>query len=433
MQTERADATLGGVAARDARATRTVRRCSSSTTDDLDARDRPLRRRVRRGRGIDVAYAGKALLGHRARATVSPRRRSARRLLARRTPHGRTRRISGRAHRDPRLRQRPTPNSRGGRRDASPFDVIDNAEEIERLARARASRRAAVDVMLRINTGHRSAHARVRAYRRRKHEVRRSRATKSRERSSASPSCRNCGSSACTRTSARSCSSASRSLDNALRAARRVARARAAAGIELEELIVGGGIGIDDGLAAALDPAATLRALAGRLESACAKRGVPTAAGDRARPRDRRRAGTSLYRVLAVKRQGRRRFVIVDGGMADNPRPALYGAHHLPSLAGRGSAGRPRIFTLAGRSCENDELGEFELPGDLRDGRPDRAAHDRRLHLQHGEQLQPLRPAGGRLRGRRAPRDGGPPRARGRRSTRRCGDGRRTVGSRTLP
>ena len=78
-------------------------------------------------------------------------------------------------------------------------------------------------------------------------------------------------------------------------------------------------------------------------------------------------AGTSLYRVLAVKDQGSRRFVIIDGGLGDNPRPALYGAYHHPRLAaGRSSA--ERQTTVCGRSCENDELVTAPLPSDIAAG-----------------------------------------------------------------
>jgi len=37
-------------------------------------------------------------------------------------------------------------------------------------------------------------------------------------------------------------------------------------------------------------------------------------------------------------------------------------------LAGRSSTAPPEVFTVAGRSCENDELTTAALPGDLRDG-----------------------------------------------------------------
>ncbi|MBD5654092.1 MAG: diaminopimelate decarboxylase, partial [Candidatus Eremiobacteraeota bacterium] len=79
-------------------------------------------------------------------------------------------------------------------------------------------------------------------------------------------------------------------------------------------------------------------------------------------------AGTSLYRVVAVKRQGARRFAIVDGGIADNPRPALYGAYHHPSLANRRSSSVLEETTVCGRSCENDRLVVAALPADLHTG-----------------------------------------------------------------
>ena len=76
-------------------------------------------------------------------------------------------------------------------------------------------------------------------------------------------------------------------------------------------------------------------------------------------------AGSSLYRVVAVKQNGSRRFAIVDGGLTDNPRPALYGAYHHPTLAGRASTAEPREFSICGRSCESDSLMEAPLPADL--------------------------------------------------------------------
>jgi diaminopimelate decarboxylase len=78
-------------------------------------------------------------------------------------------------------------------------------------------------------------------------------------------------------------------------------------------------------------------------------------------------AGTTLYRVLAVKHQSQRTFVVVDGGIAENPRPALYGAYHHV-VAGAASTGELSEVTLCGRSCENDELGIAWLPRDLQTG-----------------------------------------------------------------
>lgn len=39
-------------------------------------------------------------------------------------------------------------------------------------------------------------------------------------------------------------------------------------------------------------------------------------------------AGVALYRVGAVKQTAARRWLMIDGGLADNPRPALYGARY---------------------------------------------------------------------------------------------------------
>ncbi|WP_020496073.1 diaminopimelate decarboxylase [Sciscionella marina] len=78
------------------------------------------------------------------------------------------------------------------------------------------------------------------------------------------------------------------------------------------------------------------------------------------------RAGVTVYRVLAVKGS----TVIVDGGMSDNPRPALYGARYRMRLLGRRSLAATVPLTVAGRHCESgDVLGEaVPLPADTRAG-----------------------------------------------------------------
>ena len=56
----------------------------------------------------------------------------------------------------------------------------------------------------------------------------------------------------------------------------------------------------------------------------------------RARPlRSSGRPAFTLYRVGAVKRRGDRRYVAIDGGMSDNPRPQLYQARYSALLANR--------------------------------------------------------------------------------------------------
>ncbi len=78
-------------------------------------------------------------------------------------------------------------------------------------------------------------------------------------------------------------------------------------------------------------------------------------------------AGTSVYSVMAVKRQFDRAYAIVDGGIYENPRPALYDAyHHI--VAASDSSERTVEMRVCGRTCENDELGTAKLPGDLKAG-----------------------------------------------------------------
>jgi diaminopimelate decarboxylase len=82
------------------------------------------------------------------------------------------------------------------------------------------------------------------------------------------------------------------------------------------------------------------------------------------------RAMVTLYRVLSVKNvAGVRTFVAVDGGMSDNPRPALYGARYSARLIGRPSAGTHRV-TVVGRHCEAGDVlaSDALLPADTRPG-----------------------------------------------------------------
>lgn len=83
-------------------------------------------------------------------------------------------------------------------------------------------------------------------------------------------------------------------------------------------------------------------------------------------------AGVALYRVGARKEiRGVRTYISVDGGMADNPRPTLYGATYTAALANRESSGHLERVTIAGKYCESGDvlIDEIDLPrltpGDL--------------------------------------------------------------------
>jgi len=68
------------------------------------------------------------------------------------------------------------------------------------------------------------------------------------------------------------------------------------------------------------------------------------------------RAGVAIYRVNTVKQQGERTWVLIDGGMADNPRHALYGARYscLP-VAGPERERSERVH-IAGPYCESGDV-----------------------------------------------------------------------------
>jgi diaminopimelate decarboxylase len=83
-------------------------------------------------------------------------------------------------------------------------------------------------------------------------------------------------------------------------------------------------------------------------------------------------AGVALYTVGAIKDiPGVRRYASVDGGMADNIRPALYGAEYRALLANRADGGPVEPVTLAGKYCESGDIliRDADLPplqaGDL--------------------------------------------------------------------
>jgi diaminopimelate decarboxylase len=82
-------------------------------------------------------------------------------------------------------------------------------------------------------------------------------------------------------------------------------------------------------------------------------------------------AGTTLYTIGTIKDvPGIRRYVSVDGGMSDNPRPALYEAKYSALVANKPQAPLTQKVTVAGKHCECDNLlFDLELPdvepGDL--------------------------------------------------------------------
>jgi len=68
------------------------------------------------------------------------------------------------------------------------------------------------------------------------------------------------------------------------------------------------------------------------------------------------RASVALYRVETVKRQGRRTWLLVDGGLADNPRHALYGARYSCLTVASPERERSENVHIAGPFCESGDV-----------------------------------------------------------------------------
>jgi diaminopimelate decarboxylase len=137
-----------------------------------------------------------------------------------------------------------------------------------------------------------------------------------------------------------------------------------AEGFALETIDLGGGLGVDYEEGAGPAPAALaaqiLPALEGLPLTLVLEPGRSLVAG----------AGILLARVLYVKENGDRRFVIVDAGMNDLLRPALYGAfHRVEPVRSRGAD--PIEADVVGPVCETGDFLargrriERPEPGDL--------------------------------------------------------------------
>jgi diaminopimelate decarboxylase len=73
-------------------------------------------------------------------------------------------------------------------------------------------------------------------------------------------------------------------------------------------------------------------------------------------------AGTTLYTVGTTKDiPGVRKYVSVDGGMTDNPRPALYEAVYEAMLANRATEEPTEVVSIAGKCCESGDMLIWDL------------------------------------------------------------------------
>lgn len=144
--------------------------------------------------------------------------------------------------------------------------------------------------------------------------------------------------------------------------------------VDIEELNLGGGLGIrySEG-DAPFGVDILLEALAATLSEECHSRDLPlpklllepgrSIVGE---------AGTTLYTIGGSKEvPGIRKYVFVDGGMADNPRVALYQAEYEAIVANKARQLPSEWVTIAGKCCESGDIliWDIELapsePGDI--------------------------------------------------------------------
>ena len=68
-------------------------------------------------------------------------------------------------------------------------------------------------------------------------------------------------------------------------------------------------------------------------------------------------AGVTLYTIGSSKEvPGIRKYVSVDGGMADNPRPAMYQSVYTACVANKMLEKNKEVVTVAGRFCESGDI-----------------------------------------------------------------------------
>ncbi|MGH9590364.1 MAG: diaminopimelate decarboxylase [Terracidiphilus sp.] len=138
----------------------------------------------------------------------------------------------------------------------------------------------------------------------------------------------------------------------AVQRASRLARQLASEGIVLKAIDAGGGLGIDYH-GGAFDAAAHVREYADAIEKALgAFQGRLLLEPGRFLVAQ---AGALVARVLHVKKNGNKTFVVVDAAMNDLIRPALYQAHH-EIVPVRRRAGRARMVDVVGPVCETGDF-----------------------------------------------------------------------------
>ena len=144
-------------------------------------------------------------------------------------------------------------------------------------------------------------------------------------------------------------------------------------GFEAIELNLGGGYGVryTDG-DPVIDIADNIKQVSVRMKEICLELGIDMPAirmePGRSIVAD---AGLTLYTAGSVKRiPGFKNYVSVDGGMADNPRYALYGSAYTVYVANKMNEKSDFVCSVVGRCCESGDIIQenVKLPDSVRRG-----------------------------------------------------------------
>lgn len=138
-----------------------------------------------------------------------------------------------------------------------------------------------------------------------------------------------------------------------------IARIKEKFGIELHTINLGGGLGIKY---TENDQPPTVEEIARQITTSVEENSKKYNTGDITIFIEPGRSiigtsGVTLYTVGSSKQVPKgRKYVAVDGGMADNPRPSLYQALYTAQVANKPEAPLAQTITLAGRFCESGDI-----------------------------------------------------------------------------
>ena len=141
--------------------------------------------------------------------------------------------------------------------------------------------------------------------------------------------------------------------------------AEAAEPFDVEEISIGGGLGVPY---VAGESAPTIAEWGEVVRAACGAAGVTARVTAEPGRAIAAAAAITLYTVGTIKSiEGVRTYVAVDGGMSDNPRPVLYGSGYEAFLPRSVDTLRDRVVTVVGKHCESGDtlVRDAVVPSDI--------------------------------------------------------------------